>query len=259
MQPGKLLGELHRIAMPPLRPESALSAIGAQMRTTARELHDDGALAAPVRIARVIDQLPAHAIRIEVADHRRIGRGMRLAVHSICNAAHRRQIARPAQRTHQIERGLLAFAAHDEVDVGAVTQYLVPHIGRMHAAVDDEHIGQRALEQFGDLHHRDMRGAGTRMPEHHHIDRLLAHGLDDLLGRHRAELGIDKPHVETMIDQRAANRQQPKRRQMFARHAAADGGVRWIDEGDALHVSVVHRVNLTAMFRRWRERTMSAL
>ena len=59
------------IAVPPAGPETALAAIIAQMRTAARELHDHGALAAPIAVAAVVDQLPADAVIVEIGDRLR--------------------------------------------------------------------------------------------------------------------------------------------------------------------------------------------
>ena len=70
MQPRELLGEADRVAMAPARPETALAAIVAQVRTAARELHDDRAQAAPIAVAGMVDQLPADPVGVEVADHR---------------------------------------------------------------------------------------------------------------------------------------------------------------------------------------------
>src|SRR4029079_7231136 len=80
VEPGDLAGEQHGIAMTPARPEATLAAIVAQMRTAARELHDHRALAAPIAVAGMVDQLPADAIVVEIGDgagrrrgHRRAG------------------------------------------------------------------------------------------------------------------------------------------------------------------------------------------
>ena len=69
MQPGNLARELHRIAMPPLRPESALTAIAAQVWAAPRELHDDRALSTPVGISGMIDQLPPDSVVVEIGNH----------------------------------------------------------------------------------------------------------------------------------------------------------------------------------------------
>ena len=62
---------------------------------------------------------------------------------------------------------------------------------------------------------------------------LAAQGVEDEYGkRHRTELGIDEAHKMAGVDQWTAQRQQPERRQMVVRHAAADGGVRRIDQDD---------------------------
>src|SRR5205085_11180205 len=68
MEARDLGGKLLRAAVAPLRPEAALSAVIAGVRTPARELDDDRALVSPIRVVAVIDELPADAIRIEVLD-----------------------------------------------------------------------------------------------------------------------------------------------------------------------------------------------
>ena len=114
MQPRELLGEPHRVAMAPARPEAALAAVVAEVRTAARELHHDRAHAAPVAVARMVDQLPADAVGIEVADHRRRAawRAGRRASRNAMPATAPRSVA-VGERRHQAPRGLLALAAHD--------------------------------------------------------------------------------------------------------------------------------------------------
>src|SRR4051794_37462244 len=70
MKPGDFLRELDGIAVAPAGPESALAAVIAVVRTSAGELHDDGAHAAVVAIVAMIDQFPADAIRVKIFDHR---------------------------------------------------------------------------------------------------------------------------------------------------------------------------------------------
>jgi hypothetical protein len=53
---------------------------------------------------------------------------------------------------------------------------------------------------------------------------------DNVGGRHRAEFGIDQPHDVTVVDQRAADREQAERRQMIVRNPASDRGMRHVDE-----------------------------
>ena len=55
-----------------------------------------------------------------------------------------------------------------------------------------------------------------------------------------------QPHVMAVVDQRPADREQPKRRQMIVRDAAADGGMRDIDQKDAHGFSVRTRVSVAA-------------
>jgi hypothetical protein len=50
MQLRQLLYEANRIAMPPARPETALAAIIAEVRTATRELHHHGAQAVPIAV-----------------------------------------------------------------------------------------------------------------------------------------------------------------------------------------------------------------
>jgi hypothetical protein len=49
-----------------------------------------------------------------------------------------------------------------------------------------------------------------------------------------------------VVDQRPTDREQPKRRQMIVRNAAADGGMRDIDQKDAHDFSVRTRVSVAA-------------
>ena len=55
-----------------------------------------------------------------------------------------------------------------------------------------------------------------------------------------------------VVDQRPADREQPKRRQMIVRNAAADGGMRDIDQEDTHGFSVRTRVSVAAAQQRSR-------
>jgi len=66
VQAGDFSGELHRVAMSPTRPEASLPAVVALVRAAPGELHDDRAFAAPVAVPPVVDQLPPHAVLVEV-------------------------------------------------------------------------------------------------------------------------------------------------------------------------------------------------
>lgn len=70
------------------------------------------------------------------------------------------------------------------------------------------------------------------MADQNEVGTVLQGFRDNRGERHRPELGIDEPHLMTGVEQRAADRQQAKRRQVIVGHAAADGGVWRIDQDD---------------------------
>ena len=118
VQPGDLRGELHGIAMPPAGPEAALAAVVAQMRTAARELHDHGALAAPVAVARGGRSAPSRRGRRRGrrwSPAGRVAKGRRRSSRKAMPATLAERLAH-LQRLDQRHDGLLAFAAHDDVD-----------------------------------------------------------------------------------------------------------------------------------------------
>src|SRR5579871_6523027 len=109
MQPRDLGGERLWVAMPPARPEAALTAVIAKMRTAARELHHDGAFAAPIAIAAVVDQLPANTIVVEIADHRRRRRRDGRPVLSKRDAQNFAQRTSGLDRPRQLADGVLTL------------------------------------------------------------------------------------------------------------------------------------------------------
>ena len=54
-----------------------------------------------------------------------------------------------------------------------------------------------------------------------------------LADRHRAELAVDQADVVAVVDQRPADREQAERRQVVVGDAAADRGMRHVDQEDA--------------------------
>ncbi len=68
------------------------------------------------------------------------------------------------------------------------------------------------------------------MPEQHGIGREADRLRDDLRDWHRAELAVDEVHGVSVVEQRTADRQQAKRRQVVVRDAAADRAVRHVDK-----------------------------
>ena len=129
----------------------------------------------------MVDQLPADPVVVQIAQHRRIRRALHVAILPIGDTGHLEQRCLALQRLHQRKRRLLALAAHDEVDLRAVTQDLVPVVGRVHAAIHHPSLRQLLLEQTAQLDHRDMHRAGAGMAEHQYV-RLHRDGtLHDLV------------------------------------------------------------------------------
>src|SRR6516162_8152655 len=104
VQARKLRGEFHGIAMAPAGPEPALATVIAEMRTAAGELHDHRALAAPVAVAGVIDQLPSDAVGVEIADDRCRRRRGRNAVATIGDAGNARERPVAFERGDELRR-----------------------------------------------------------------------------------------------------------------------------------------------------------
>ena len=71
------------------------------------------------------------------------------------------------------------------------------------------------------------------MAHQQQVGRTARDLVDDRADRHRPEFGIQQFDVEAGIQQRPADAQQAERRQVLARDAAADGGVRRIEQEDA--------------------------
>ena len=137
VQPGDLGSQPARVAVAPPGPEAALAAVVAQVRAAPGELHDDGALAAPVAVARVIYQFPTDAVSIEVADDWGWRGGERRAADAEGEARDGAEVAAGLHRGQEATRRFLALTAHDDVHVGFVAQDFAPVIGGMNAAVDD--------------------------------------------------------------------------------------------------------------------------
>ena len=89
----------------------------------------------------MVDQLPADAVVVEVADHFGRRAGCRHAVRAPGDAVYRRRLGAVAQRLQQQRRGTLALAAYDVVDLRIVAQDVFPVIGRVDAAIHDSQAG----------------------------------------------------------------------------------------------------------------------
>ena len=145
----------------------------------------------------MIDQLPADPVGIEIGDDHGAGgvaawprrfrgtrcRAPRAAGLPVSSAA--------ISRAH----GLLAFAAHDDVDLRLLAEDLAPVIGRKDAAIDDRDVGQRraqsrcvtsAIDRDG---RRSSRNGRTSPPPD---DSANASATISFV-RHRPEFGVDQP------------------------------------------------------------------
>ena len=238
--------------MTPARPETALSAVIAEMGTAARELHDHGAQSAPVAVAAMVDQLPADAVGVEIADHERLRGRNRPAVVPKGDAAYAGERRLPFERGHQLPRGLLALPAHDRIDVRLLGQDFSPMIGGKHTAIDDHRRGQCRRDGARDFGDHRVAGCRTGMAEQHGI-RRTPYGLrHDGWRRHRTELAVQQFDVMTVVDQRSADCKQAERRQVIVRDAAADCGMRHIDEQDAHGGFLAGAVIRAPPHRLWR-------
>jgi hypothetical protein len=61
--------------------------------------------------------------------------------------------------------------------------------------------------------------------------------------RHRAEFGIQQLDTVSGLQERTTEAQQTERWQVFAGNAAADGGMRWIEE-EEFHGMAFFRVSI---------------
>ena len=180
----------------------------------------------------MVDQLPADAVIVEVADHLGRRAGGRHAVRTPGDAVHRRGPGAVAQRLQQERGGALALAAHDVVDLRIVAQDVFPVIGRVDAAVHDRQAGPGRLQGRGQAHDGVVGRGGTGMPHQHQVGRGVQPRAHDGVVKHGAEFGVEQAHREAGVDQRPANAQQAERRQLFTRDAASDGGMGRIDQQD---------------------------
>nr|WP_263316922.1 hypothetical protein [Lysobacter psychrotolerans] len=181
----------------------------------------------------MVDQFPGDAAFVQVGGHLSRPRGAHRAVHAPGDARDGGQFLVRRQGLHQLQRRALSFATHDHVDRGFGGQHVLPVVGRKHAAIHDPQRGQTPLQLCRDLRHRGMRRGRPRVPDHQRIRSPAVHLGDDGFHRHRPELGIQQLHLEACIEQRPADAQQPQRRQLLARDAAADCGVRRVQQEDA--------------------------
>ncbi len=163
MKPRDLAGKLLGIPVTPARPEAALSTVVAEVRTAARELHDDDSLTAIVAVALVVDELPAHSIGVEIIDHPR-GRGFGdYPIATKRNAAHSvKLVCARLDRGHQPRDGCLSLSADDHIDLWLFGEHLAVVIGRIYAAIDDR--DSRQLSSTARCQLRDDRVC-RRRPE----------------------------------------------------------------------------------------------
>ena len=147
----------------------------------------------------------------------------RLSVLAIGDAPDRAERGLRLQRRDQLTDGLLAFAAHDRVDMRLFAQDLAPVIGRKHAAIDD--VGVRAAHRRCASETSAMTGWPEVEPE---WPNSTASGRNATVCATMSAVGIgpNSPSssrtVMAVVDQRPADREQPERRQVIVRDAAAD-------------------------------------
>src|SRR5262245_13399770 len=233
VQPRDLGCKAHGIAMAPASPEAALPAVVAEVRAAARELHDYRSLAAIVAVAPGIDQLPGDAERVEVGDHRRGRRGDGLSAAAKCDAVDLREVLAATQRLNNFQRGQLAFAAHDYVDLRLRFEDLPVVIRGEDAAVNDDDVGQQRADAARQIHGDRMRRRGARVSNQEHVRTVRSDARDDRVVWKRAELRVEQGYVVTGVHERATDRQQAERRQLLAWDAAANGDMRRIEQKDA--------------------------
>lgn len=232
VQPRHFPGQLQRITVPPAGPEPALTAVGAQVRTAARELDDNGPLATPIAVSGMIDEFPANAVVIEVADHRSSPCCQGCAITAKGNAAHLVEVAFPAQGLHKLADGFLAFTTHDHIDPGFAFQNIAPEIGGMNAAIDNVAAWQAAAHGARDRGDHRMAGRRTGMAKHYGIRRKGNSFGYKLVQGHRAKLTVDESHVMPIVDQWPTHGEQPKRWQVIVRNPAANCGMRDVYQDD---------------------------
>src|SRR5262249_11270296 len=78
-----------------------------------------------------------------------------------------------------------------------------------------------------------MAGGRAGMTEQDDLRIDRGGALHDLPERHRTELGVEQLDMVTSIDQRPADGEETERGQLLTRNAAADRGMRRIDEKKA--------------------------
>ena len=91
-QPSDFLREFYWITVPPFGPKPALAAIGTKMRTASRKLQNHRFFAAPVRVMRKIDKLPANAVIVQLRNDCGRARRLWLAVFAKGDAGHARKV-----------------------------------------------------------------------------------------------------------------------------------------------------------------------
>ena len=112
------------------------------MRATAGKLHHNGALAAPIAVAAMVDQLPSDTILVEISDDRCSPGRNSSAGAAKGQTAHLIERRVVGKCTQQTASGLLTFPAHDNIEPGLLLQQITPEIGRMYAAIHDGGIWQ---------------------------------------------------------------------------------------------------------------------
>ncbi|MNF77691.1 hypothetical protein D3C84_598420 [compost metagenome] len=143
-------------------------------------------------------------------------------------------IQRPAvaQGLEQGEGGLLALAAHDDVDGWAVAKNFLPVIGGVYPAIDDGQLWQGLFQQLTQLDHGDVCRARSGVAEHRHRRLRLAHLLGDRRQWQVVQVRIQQRYLEPDVQQWAAHAEQAEWWQVLVGDAAADGGMGRVDQDD---------------------------
>src|SRR5262249_5717232 len=113
MKPRQFLREQDWVAMAPTGPEPALSAVIAQVRAASRELYDDGPQPAPIAVTRVVNELPADPIGVEIADHRSRAGCLGTISGAVGDARDVTKGLAESQSAHQASCSFFTFAAND--------------------------------------------------------------------------------------------------------------------------------------------------
>jgi len=231
VEPFNLIDQLDGIAVPPADPEAVLAAVGAAVRTAARELDDRGPTHAETAIqGPVLNQLPAHPVSVQIRERRPVRSENDPRTRAVGDACNLGQIVTPLDGINQCENRGLSFTPHDQIDGRFLKQDRFGVVGGVDSAIHGKDPRECLLDGSQQVHADRVSRGGTGMTGQDQIRMEPANRGEDRGHAEVMAFGVKQLDLMARIEKRAAEHQQTEGHLMPNSDIGCRGLIGWIDE-----------------------------